>query len=195
MITWIFRAALSIVATALTILFAPLLVLFASDCYGRTSNGSRFGTEPRLPWWLTWFETPDNSLLGDDGHKERWDGKPRYMQMVAWLWRNPAYNFDIRVIGAQIPAGASVKAWGDPLIKNRDNGRGGVYFCVAAGYWNLKAVAPIPFIARCFQFEYGWKLQPWAQGRDVVLSGGTAQLVGAWLLPRFTAFSPSSDII
>src|SRR5690348_11755674 len=63
----------------------PALPLFARPRWGLIDNANRAGIEPRLPLWLAWFDTPDNSLLGDNkwviGHP-----KATYWTMVAWLY-------------------------------------------------------------------------------------------------------------
>lgn len=63
--------------------------------------------KPVLPRWLSWFETPDNPLDGDNGWRyEHWQWRYKlpswlaiYIGRVGWLWRNPAYGFDIQVLG------------------------------------------------------------------------------------------------
>ncbi|MEX5533441.1 DUF7338 family protein, partial [Pseudomonas syringae] len=44
----------------------PLLPLFAVMRYGALDNANSYGMGLRLPEWLAWFDTPDNSLHGDD---------------------------------------------------------------------------------------------------------------------------------
>ena len=171
---WFLLAPLSISLTLLAFLLAPILPLFA-DKYGW------------LPVWLWWFQTPDNSLDGDHGWKaEHCLGWPRYLKRVAWLIRNPAYGFEIEVCGAVIFPADTVNIWGNPRIKNRTDGVAGWYCCLVGDYWNFKAVLPMG--SRCLQFEYGWKLQPYAQnGAPKHIE--RAQLVGALIIPRVTAFT------
>jgi hypothetical protein len=95
-VRWLLLLVLDILATVLSYPLAPIVVLFASD------NGW-------LPRWLWWFQTPDNSLNGDDGWRNKhllWRYKlpvplGRYVGRVGWLWRNSAYGFAIDVIGAK----------------------------------------------------------------------------------------------
>jgi hypothetical protein len=48
-------------------LLAPILPAFASMQDGRSDNSHCRAVEPRLPRWLSWFMTLDNSLWGDVG--------------------------------------------------------------------------------------------------------------------------------
>ena len=81
-------------------LFAPVLPLFADK-------------DGWLPKWLWWFQTPDNPIDGDAGHRERWPSNTAfgtYTRRVAWLLRNVCYGFDSTVTGVkQMP--------GDVLIE------------------------------------------------------------------------------
>jgi hypothetical protein len=79
----------------LAMLLAPVLPLFAKNTYGPIGNNNGFAIEPRLPFWLFWFDTVDNSLYGDGGWREKHQPKRwnTYLGMVLWLWRNPANGF------------------------------------------------------------------------------------------------------
>lgn len=87
------------------VLFVPLS-LFAVWCLVPREKG---GMNPHLPAWLSWFDQPDDDLDGDYGWKtkHRWfknspkvdTGWRRYLNRVRWLVRNPAYGFDIDVLG------------------------------------------------------------------------------------------------
>lgn len=71
---------------------ASLWPRFSTLQYGKINNGNGYGIGPRLPWWLSYMQTPDNSLDGDQGHRNRcpyWDTRDG---QVAWLKRNPAYG-------------------------------------------------------------------------------------------------------
>lgn len=49
-----------------------------------------------LPHWLWWFQTPDNSCDGDEGHRARWSRDGwfwTWARRTAWLFRNTAYGF------------------------------------------------------------------------------------------------------
>lgn len=173
---------ISILVTLLAYLLAPVLPLFASLQLGWINNAEKQAVEPRLTGWLfALFGTEDNSLLGDDGHKARWAGKSRYWQMAAWICRNSGYNADLYLLGATCSKSDEIYTLGNPWIKNRANAVSGWYFCRVGSYWNFKAVIPL-FGDLAFMPEFGWKLQPWAQGRP---DGDRAMYVFS---PRFTAF-------
>ena len=91
-------------------LLTPVVVLFASD-------------DGWLPEWLSWFQTPDNSLDGDRGHKERWgtstEAWPTYVRRVAWLWRNCGYGFNINVIGFKHQEGDVKEVIGDEAVGDK----------------------------------------------------------------------------
>lgn len=81
----------------LTYIVTPVLPLFAKERYGGLNNNNVFGIGPRLPLWLSWFDTRDNSLLGD----AKWYAKHpagTYWNMVAWLYRNSLYGFKWTVL-------------------------------------------------------------------------------------------------
>jgi hypothetical protein len=160
---WLLLVPLSVAGTLLTWLLCPLLPAFARPIYGAINNVNGWEVEPRLPGVLSYFSTEDNSLLGDAGHKERWAGKSEYLQMVAWLFRNPAYIFETECLGVTVRPNAVVCVLGNPRIKNRDNAEAGWYFCTVDSAWNFKGVFKWPFLAGCIMLELGWKLQPYAQ--------------------------------
>ena len=90
-------------------LLAPVLPLFADE-------------SGWLPACLSWFQTPDNSLDGDRGHRERWpkDGAFwTYVRRVAWLLRNCAYGFNIDVIGFKHKDGDVKEVIGDPTVGDK----------------------------------------------------------------------------
>ena len=60
-----FMALINFLTTIAAYILAPVLPLFAEQRDGWLDNGSIWGMGPRLPTWLNWFMTPDNSLDGD----------------------------------------------------------------------------------------------------------------------------------
>jgi len=158
--------------------------IFAELEDGPIDNDNGHAVEPRLPIFLAWLMTPDNSLLGDDGHKERWQGKSRYLQMTTWLFRNPAYGFGITVCGARIKPGMPITVTGNPHIKNRMNGVAGEYYCTVGPYWNHKKITDNGD-GTCSMLETGWKLQDYAKNPSYI-SPTNPQIVG-W--KRTTTFT------
>lgn len=212
---------LSWLFSLLALLLAPILPIFAEPRMGKVNNADKEAIGPRLPKWLSWFDTPDNSLYGDQGHEERWKYAHSYLQMVVWLFRNPAYGFEWNgPLAANIKPEDVVEVSGNPWIKNRDNPVAGWYFCTVGDFWNYKLILPgylgrllffsvlmsilivstllapswlivAPMAALfttkdlAFMGEFGWKLQPWAQGRPY---GDKAMFVFSL---RLTAFNKS----
>ena len=104
---------ISLLASFLNYFLAPLVVLFASDAGW-------------LPRWLSWFQTPDNSLDGDDGWKtehrpyKAQDTKfQRWVNRFCWLYRNSMYGFAIDVLGLKVQPTDTLIIQGDPKVSNR----------------------------------------------------------------------------
>lgn len=142
---------ISLVITLLAVILAPILPIFAKDSYGPLDNGSTMGIGPRLPKWLNWFMTPDNSLYGDATFEKL--HPPSYWSEVLWLWRNPAYSFGLRYLNAPYETSYS----GDPSIKDNDNAKAGWCLVHANGLFQFKWVKPIGF-SRCIYCNFGWNI-------------------------------------
>ena len=84
---------INLIGTILTFPLALLIVLFAKDEMGWVNNATAKAIGPRLPRWLNWFQTWDNSLDGDAGFVAA--HKPSWWSKVQWLWRNPFYGFAV----------------------------------------------------------------------------------------------------
>ena len=95
--------------TIFSLIVSPILPLFARE---DIPGGN-------LPHWLNWFETPDNPLDGDQGHKDRHVNSSKYWQRTCWLARNRCYNFTINVIGFELLPGHLIIEEGDKLTGNR----------------------------------------------------------------------------
>jgi hypothetical protein len=80
-------------------LLTPFLPMFASIRVGGINNDDHQGAGLRLPLWLSWFDTPDNALTGDEAF-EAAHPMGTYWDMVTWLYRNPLYGFKWTVLGA-----------------------------------------------------------------------------------------------
>ena len=87
---------ISVFMQLFSILILPVLPFVVVQREGFLNNGKFWGVGPRLPLWLTWFDTPDNSLRGD----ERWDREHifGYRSIVGWLLRNRTYGFNWTVL-------------------------------------------------------------------------------------------------
>lgn len=145
---WLAILPFVLLMEVVAVLLAPVLPLFSWDA--------------KLPVWLSWFQTPDNNLMGDDGHYARWSGKSPYLQMVAWLLRNRAYGFKWGICGT---AAKSYRCYGTPGIGNRHSYKPGKMFLFDnEGFWYYKCVAPITD-SYCWQIAFGWQLNAPIKGR------------------------------
>jgi hypothetical protein len=143
---------LNLLITLVALLLAPILPLFASEQDGWLDNHSSWGKGPRLPTWLSWFQTPDNSLDGDAGFSQL--NPPSYISQVKWLLRNPAYAFALRYL---LPEYITSVA-GDKTIKDNDNAKSGWLFVHANGLFQFTAVIPVGF-SRCIYCNFGWNIR------------------------------------
>jgi len=143
---------LSLLITLLAVIFAPILPVFAKNTYGWLDNGSKEGFGPRLPKWLNWFQTWDNSLDGDATFEAA--NPPSYWSKVKWIVRNPAPSFGIRTLNA--PYQTSYK--GDPTIKDNDNAKAGRLLVKANGLFQFAWIIPIGF-SRCIYINLGWNIR------------------------------------
>jgi hypothetical protein len=105
----------------------------------------------RVPGWML---APDNPPEGDSGHVERWRGRSAWMQRVAWLWRNRAYN--ARWLFAR--SAGPVRLRGNKDATNKPVVVEGK--CVRTtpeGYWHVYLIRRLPggFVLRA---NLGWKL-------------------------------------
>lgn len=142
-------------------LLNPIAILFASK-------------DGWLPKWLWAFQTPDNSLDGDEGFKRehRWFRNDLnflkiYLNRVQWLNRNSMYGFDFMVMGANIEPGFTYRCIGDESVGNRPLHEGLVIRIVrnpsGSVYWQwyyVKAWSK----TKCLRINLGWKL--WGELRS-----------------------------
>jgi hypothetical protein len=151
-IVYFFLALASLPITLLGLLLSPILPLFAAQEYGWVDNHSKEEFGPRLPKWLSWFQTPDNSLDGDATFQAL--NGTGYWAKVKWLCRNPAYAFAIRYL--ESPYFSTVS--GDKTIKDNDNAKAGWCLVHANGLFQFTLVAPIGF-SRCVYVNLGWNIR------------------------------------
>lgn len=147
--------------------------LFATRQLGPVNNGASMAVEPRLPSWMSWAMTYDNSLYGDGGFREGHDGG--YWSQVAWLYRNNAYGFERCVLAAHIASTDSVRFWGDPFIADKPNGKSGWCFVRIGDYWSFDVVIRWGWSAKCFKLSLGWKLKTYAEDPSRIKTQPIAQ--------------------
>jgi hypothetical protein len=130
-----------------------VLPIFVSEQEGWLDNHAKWGLGPRLPVWLNWFQTPDNSLDGDATF-EAINGTG-YLPKVKWLIRNPAYAFALRYLVS--PYNTSVS--GDKTIKDNDNAKAGWCLVHANGLFQFTLVKRILSTSRCVYINLGWNIR------------------------------------
>ena len=148
---WIILALINLIVTLLTIILSPVLPAFAIQQYGPLDNNGHQGFGPRLSKWLSWFQTPDNSLNGDATFERL--NPPSYLSKIKWLVRNPGYGFSVHYLTS--PYYTTIG--GDPTIRDNDNARAG-WCCVNSnGLFQFRLVLPIGF-GRCLYCNFGWNI-------------------------------------
>ena len=149
---YIVLVPISLVLSLIALITAPVMVLFATQQDGWLDNHSIWGIGPRLPKWLNWFMTPDNSLDGDATF-DRINGRS-YWSKVKWLWRNPAYSFALRYLNAPYETAVN----GDKTIRDNDNAKAGWCFVRANGLFQFRYIKRIANSNRCFLVNLGWNI-------------------------------------
>lgn len=89
-----FLVIINLIGTILTFPLAFFIVLFKNNQIGWLNNATEWGNGLRLVKWLSWFQTPDNSLDGDQTFQSFFP--PSWWSRVHWLWRNPFYGFAVK---------------------------------------------------------------------------------------------------
>lgn len=152
MLTYISLVIPSLIVTLLGIFLAPVLPIFSREIYGWLDNHSRQGFGSRLPQWLSWFMTPDNSLDGDATFE--FINGAGYLAKVKWLLRNPAYSFGLRYLESPYITTVS----GDKEIKDNDEAKEGWCFVRANHLFQFRYVKKIGLTKRCILINLGWNV-------------------------------------
>ena len=170
---------ISLLITLLAVILAPIMPIFATQQEGWLDNGGHYGIGPRLPKWLGWFQTWDNSLDGDATFEKA--NPPNYWSKVKWLVRNPAPSFAIRTLN--FPYTATYK--GDPSIKDNDNAKAGWLLVNANGLFQYACVKRILSTDRCFYVNLGWNIRALV---DPNVHPGTTYIATFVFSPRISGF-------
>lgn len=103
---WLLMVPVMCILTVLTFPLAFALPFFVEYREGLLDNSTKTGMGWYLKPWLKWFQTPDNSIDGDEGWRtEHWQWRfkfaapvAQYLGRLGWLWRNPAYGFGVVIM-------------------------------------------------------------------------------------------------
>lgn len=157
----------------LAMLLAPVLPLFAQLRDGPVDNNNGYGVEPRLPIWLSWFDTSyDNSLWGDHGWRTKHCPKywNTYWGMVLWLWRNPAAGFCWSVLSYPIDLAETftISDSGNGLNVDKGQGKYGWYYIESSSdafsfRWCKKVGTKV------LSFEAGWLLDVYIKDQSAII--------------------------
>ena len=143
--------------TLIALILAPLLPLFASVSYGYINNSSATGFGPRLPNWLNWFQTWDNSLWGDSGFQA--ENGTSYLSMVKWLIRNPLPCFAEKIL-----TNGAFTVQGNNAVTDNTKAVAGTVLVKAGGLFQWVWIWQIPGTSRCIYINLGWNIRALTQG-------------------------------
>lgn len=154
MLKYIIYLIIYILLQIITYIITPILPLFAVNRLGWSDNHNALRIEPRLPLWLSWFDTPDNSFGRDGNFMSKWS--EGYWSKVFGLYRNSLYGFKWTVMGARIVSDRVFD--GNPQVNYHEPVYG--LLRVSCGkYWQYKKVVPSKiFIGYCWVLNFGWLL-------------------------------------
>jgi hypothetical protein len=154
-------------ADILNLFAAPFVAPFASEAGW-------------LPWYLSAFGTPDNTLDGDEGWKNEHrpfkvedTKKKRWWNRTRWMHRNSMYGLAIDVLGYKFQPGDVLEVTGNPAVSNRPLLNGLVIRkvrrdgkVVAFQWYYVRAWTK----TKCLRVNIGWKLWAFPGRCQVVFS-------------------------
>lgn len=141
MIRWLLSVLAMLAFGLLNLIVAPILPAFREMREGLVDNANGVRVEPRLPTWLSWFDTSDNSIYGDGGWRtEHCPYYATYFGMVRWLWRNGGHNFNYQVLGCKTGALTTLGY----LTTNQE------------GFWKYRRFIPVG--SKFLEIFLGWNL-------------------------------------
>lgn len=155
----LFSFVMQLVAWCIT----PVLPLFRKELWGWSNNGNMRALGPRLPHWLSWFDTPDNSLLGDSQWASEHVGS--YWSMVCWLYRNSLYGFKWTVLAMDVQDTQIVT--GNTDIGYKRSRFGILHIRQPNGAWQFKIVKPL--LGKIFEGNFGWLLDDTTKQRALFM--------------------------
>lgn len=167
---WLRTVPVMLVVTALTFPLAFVLPFFAEEREGWNDNGAYKDWGWYLPKWLNWFQTPDNSLDGDEGWRvEHWQWRFKlpvvlatYAGRVGWLWRNPGYGFGV-VYLQSFEHNIERTYTGNPQV-NDSPGVEGYCFVRARNLFQLVWAKRIS-ANKCIYCNFGWNIKGLLDGK------------------------------
>lgn len=149
----------------LATLIAPVLPLFATMQLGNSDNNNARLFEPRLPTWLSWFQTPDNSLWGDKGWQTvHYPAYKSYLGQVLWLIRNSAHGLVNGPLAAKFDRIGDIISVGDPQLDRHNPAHAGLSFTAHCGdYFQWMKIVRVPILKRSIYVNIGWLFDPFVE--------------------------------
>ena len=184
---WLLLLPVMLVVTVATFPLAFILPLFAEQREGLLDNGTKSGIGYYLPKWLSIFQTPDNSLDGDEGWRTehaQWRFKlpnwlATYVGRVGWLWRNPGYGVGC-VILEDFEHNLEATYAGNPQVNDSP---------LVEGYCFVKDRNLFQFVwckkisaTKCLYFVFGWNI------KGLIGSHETKHIATYAFSPRISTF-------
>lgn len=157
---------ISLVMQVIALVITPVLPLFAVRRMGWCDNHSYLAEEPRLPNWLSWFDTPDNGLFGDSNFQANHIFTNPYLAKVIWLYRNSLYGFKWSVLAMPIQV-EDREVEGDPFIDYHTERFGYLKIKQKNGAWQCKLVTP--FLGKILVLNLGWLLDDPSQDKALFM--------------------------
>ena len=160
MIRWLLFLPGKLFMTLIALLLSRLIVMAAKPRFGLVNNAHTTGTEPRLPAWLSWFDTPDNSLYGDEGWRTKHcpDAWQTPAGMAAWLRRNPALGFCWTVLGRNVPEKTVFTVRGTLGVDKGKDRYGWYLIRTSEGLWQFRFACVV--LGLEVAGDFGWLLEP-----------------------------------
>ena len=163
MMRYLLYLILYIMMQVIAYLITPILPSLAVFAEGWSDNHSIRRVEPRLPLWPSWFDTPDNSLYGDDNFMCQHN--KGYWSQVIWLYRNSLYGFKWSVLAAPSPALLCLK--GELAELDYHKRKFGSMWLHAGSYWQWKCVRPLG--SKILILNFGWLLEDASQTKALFM--------------------------
>ena len=139
---------INLIGVVLTFPLAFIIGIMYSTQIGWCNNGTVWQSGPRLFSFLSWWQTPDNSLDGDQTFRA--EHNPCWWSKVQWLWRNPFYGFDVKYID-----GSSGMSYAGDI--NCDATHPGTIRVEGHNLWQFNSYQP--FLGKMICFNFGHNIR------------------------------------
>jgi hypothetical protein len=139
---------INLIGVVLTFPLAFIIAICYSTQIGWCNNGTVWQSGPRLWSWLSWWQTPDNSLDGDQTFRA--EHNPCWWSKVQWLWRNPFYGFAVKYLH-----GTDGMSYSGDLYCNEQNPG----HLLVKGQGLFQYVLFVHIFGKCLYLNLGWNIR------------------------------------